>query len=573
MTIATSNPVPMFFDLDGSPLDGGSVYYGTANQNPETAPITVYWDAACTQPVAQPVKTVNGYPARQGTPANVYANSDYSLTVKNKRGSLIIYMPLATQFGNAGQIGAVISSGQTVTVNVPAQYADVKAAFDAVASWVILGTLKIQVADSGGSPHSWGREQTMNHPFGKNIQVLGNVGAPNNCVVRGNNPPTFDMFKVSNGYELGYFDGFSIDLAAKATLANNATALVADQGATIICGPNVRTNNWYYGIAAKNGSHIYCRYAQVSNAGDVGIWAFNGSSIDAQYATSTGASDTTNNWGWGFEAEYGSFLDCSSGSASGCNIAGVGALSNSTVRALGTVASNNVGSGMYATQEGTIECHNAVASNNGRYGAERILGGVIVGGNFTTTGNTLGAYQGYAYFDNGSTGARIAANGALRIDNNGTDPTYFNTSGGLQAEIRHLDAAAAHWYIQGGGPSTGGQPVLGTDGTATDIDGRLQLKGASRFFFNNGQGTQAEIGAGEANTVNHPYLAGGATGKAAKIGATGADAVVDLALFPKGVGSYVQLGAGSFPVTTETVQGFLSVKDVDGVICKLAVLV
>lgn len=573
MTIATSSPVPMFFDLDGTPLASGSVYYGVANKNPETNPITVYWDSACTQPVAQPVKTVNGYPSRQGTPANVYANSDYSITVKNKLGKLIIYMPLATQFGNAGQIGAVVSSGQTVTINVPSQYIDVQAAFDAVASWVILGTLKIQVADSGGTPYSWGRSQVMNHPFGENIQVLGNVTTPTNCVVRGGNPPTFDMFRVSNGFKLGKFDGFSIDLASKATLANNYTAILADQGATIICGPNVRVNNWYYGIAARNGSHVFCRYAQVSNAGDVGIWAYNGSSVDAQNASSTGASDTSNNWGWGFEAEYGSFLDCSNGSASNCNIAGVGALSNSTVRALGTNSSNNIGSGMYAIADGTIECNNAIANNNTRYGAERILGGVIVGGNFTTTGNTLGAYQGYAYFDNGNLGARIAANGALRIDNNGNNPTYFNTSGGLQAEIRHLDDAVTHWYIQGGGPSTANQPVLGVDGTATNIDGRFQMKGTGRLFFDNANGTQAEIGAGVASTVNHVYLSGSATGDAVTVGASGSDAVIDLALIPKGVGSYVQLGAGSFPVTTETVQGFITVKDADGVLCKLAVLV
>lgn len=570
MTIATSSPVPMFFDLDGSPLASGSVYYGQPNQNPETAPITVYWDAACTQPVAQPVKTVNGYPSRQGAPANVYANSDYSITVKNKLGKLIIYMPLATQFGNAGQIGAVISSGQTVTVNVPSQYTDVKAAFDAVASWVILGTLKIQVADG---TYNWTRSQLMNHPYGKNIQVLGNVTTPTNCVIRGTNPPTFDMFVTSNGHQLGYFDGIFVDAISKATLANNYTGLLASQGATIICGTKVRVNNWYYGIAARNGSHIYCRYAQVSNAGDVGIWAMNGSSMDAQYATSTGASDTTNNWGWGFEAEYGSFLDCSNGSASSCNIAGIGALSNSTVRALSATASNNVGSGMFASMDGAIECNDAIANNNGRYGAERILGGVIVGGNFTTTGNTLGAYQGYAYFDNGNLGARIAANGALRIDNNGTASTFFNTSGGLQAEVRHLADAAAHWVLQGGGPSTSGQPILATDGTATDVDGRVQLKGAARLFFNNSNGTQAEIGAGEASTVNHPYFEGAATGKAAKIGAAGADAVVDLALVPKGVGSYVQVMAGSFPVTTETVQKFMTIRDESGALCKIAILV
>ena len=568
MTIATSNPVPQFFDLDGSPLDAGYIYYGTANQNPETSPVTVYWDSACTQPVAQPVRTVNGYPARNGSPANVYANSDYAMTVKTKKGTLVIYMPVATQFGNAGQIGAVVSSGQTVTINVPGQYSDVKAAIDAVASWVILGTLKIQVADG---TYNWTRSQLCNHPYGVNIQVLGNVATPANCIIRGPNPPTFDMFAVTNGNTLGYLDGFTVDLAAKAALANNWTGVLANNGSKIYCGPNVKVNNWYYGIAARNGSFVRCQYDVVTNAGDVGVWAMNGSQIDAQYAQSNFASDTVNGWGWGFEAEYGSFVDCSNGSATGCNIAGAGALSNSTVRALTFNGSNNVGSGLYATMDGTVEAHNATVNNNGRYGTERVLGGVIVGGGITATGNTLGAYAGYAYWDNsGSLGARIAANGPFRIDNNGTDPFYFNTSGGLQAEIRHLDSATSRWYIQGGGAATGNQPILGVDGAATDISARLQLKGAGMFYFNNGNGTQLEVGAGVANTVNHIYIQGSKTGSAVQIGATGSDPVVDIAVFPKGAGSYIQLGAG-YNAGAPTPDGYIWIKDAAGTLRKVPV--
>jgi hypothetical protein len=38
----------------------------------QTAPVTVYWDAAGTIPAAQPLRTVNGYIMRGGTPANVF---------------------------------------------------------------------------------------------------------------------------------------------------------------------------------------------------------------------------------------------------------------------------------------------------------------------------------------------------------------------------------------------------------------------------------------------------------------------------------------------------------------------
>lgn len=98
---ATEAPFPQYLDSDGSPLDNGRVYFGVANQNPETAPQTVYWDTAGTQPVAQPVQVKNGYTMRAGTPALVYTSGDYSLTIKDKRGSTVYYAASSAAFGNS----------------------------------------------------------------------------------------------------------------------------------------------------------------------------------------------------------------------------------------------------------------------------------------------------------------------------------------------------------------------------------------------------------------------------------------------------------------------------------------
>jgi len=83
-------PVPIFIGLNGQPIDNGTVYIGVAGQNPETNPISVYWDELMTTPAAQPIKVSNGYPMRNGSPANVYMNTyDYSLTVRDKKGRLV----------------------------------------------------------------------------------------------------------------------------------------------------------------------------------------------------------------------------------------------------------------------------------------------------------------------------------------------------------------------------------------------------------------------------------------------------------------------------------------------------
>lgn len=94
--ISISSPFPTFTDVDGDPLESGYIYVGQANVDPVTFPITVYWDAALTIPAAQPIRTIGGYPARNGSPARIYANSDYSIRVTNKNGSLVYSAPAAT---------------------------------------------------------------------------------------------------------------------------------------------------------------------------------------------------------------------------------------------------------------------------------------------------------------------------------------------------------------------------------------------------------------------------------------------------------------------------------------------
>jgi hypothetical protein len=86
-------PYPIFTDKNGDPLDAGFLYFGVVDQNPETNPIQVYFDDALTQPAAQPIRTINGYPSRNGSPAAIYTDEYFSITVRNKKNELVIYAP------------------------------------------------------------------------------------------------------------------------------------------------------------------------------------------------------------------------------------------------------------------------------------------------------------------------------------------------------------------------------------------------------------------------------------------------------------------------------------------------
>jgi len=97
---------PIFTDIDGQPLENGYVWIGTTNLDPQTNPINVYWDAALTISATQPIRTLAGYPSRNGTPARLYVNSDYSIRVQNRNGSMVYSAPAATE-----RISGLVISG------------------------------------------------------------------------------------------------------------------------------------------------------------------------------------------------------------------------------------------------------------------------------------------------------------------------------------------------------------------------------------------------------------------------------------------------------------------------------
>lgn len=115
MSLQIASPFEQFFDRDGSPLDNGFVYIGTVNQNPETNPLTVYFDDALTIPAAQPLRTSNGYIVRNGSPARVYTSQeDFSLTVRDKSNVLVFTVADATSLSNLASDLAAASGSSLV---------------------------------------------------------------------------------------------------------------------------------------------------------------------------------------------------------------------------------------------------------------------------------------------------------------------------------------------------------------------------------------------------------------------------------------------------------------------------
>lgn len=97
-TLQITGPYPIFTDLDGTPLDDGYIYIGDANDDPETNPQQVYWDANLTIPATQPIRTSNGYAYRNGSPALIYTSGDFSITIRNKKNEFVLHSPVGYGF-------------------------------------------------------------------------------------------------------------------------------------------------------------------------------------------------------------------------------------------------------------------------------------------------------------------------------------------------------------------------------------------------------------------------------------------------------------------------------------------
>ena len=81
-------PFQVFTDGNGAPLEDGYIFIGEAGLSPVTNPLQAYWDAALSVPASN-IRTKGGYPWNSGTPGRLYVETNYSILVKDKKGTVV----------------------------------------------------------------------------------------------------------------------------------------------------------------------------------------------------------------------------------------------------------------------------------------------------------------------------------------------------------------------------------------------------------------------------------------------------------------------------------------------------
>lgn len=280
------NPFPYFSEAG----TGGYIYIGTANLDAQTNPITVYRDAGLTIPWAQPIRTVDGYPAYQGAPAAIYTSgSAFSITVKDANNntrtsslnvSTIVDAAALASASGAGLIGFNQSQAYAAgTVgNLLLNWADVCAApYNADPTGVADSTAAFNAALATGRP-VWVKQGTYRV---SSLTALDRDGV----VICGPGPDlariiqtstTADLFTIGAGSVLRYsprIEGLSFTVASTKTAGYLVRASLTF-GLKIV---NVRCDG-YYGLADL----ITCQWTTIQNTHCVNMVATNGRAVSAR---------------------------------------------------------------------------------------------------------------------------------------------------------------------------------------------------------------------------------------------------------------------------------------------------
>lgn len=152
-------PYPTFQGLDGQPLEAGYIYVGEPGFEARTTPKASFFDIGLTVPTGTAsgaaVRTMGGYPARNGSPSAVYVDGDFSIAVTDSAG-VLLYSALTRSFafGIESTVGdPVLAPNGTLSFPGFAFISDVNTGFALPSAWrlqtVVNGALISEATATG----------------------------------------------------------------------------------------------------------------------------------------------------------------------------------------------------------------------------------------------------------------------------------------------------------------------------------------------------------------------------------------------------------------------------------------
>lgn len=269
MPFEIKNPFPLFTDKDGASLENGMLFIGTKNLNPESNPLKVFFDKALTIPAAQPVRTLAGYPSRNGNPSDIFiAETSYSLTVRDKN-SVFVFSDDNVQVIDDGVI--VVSAGSNINITgndqEPIINVDLNPTFDDVNADNFIATTLVSAPNVTATQVSAANVNSTNVTATNTVQG-NNVTATNIVAANTVNATTVNATTV-NATTVAATNV----TASSSVSAPNVTATTGNiKGSTIANAISANTNLTHADVANELiiGTSASARTLTISN--DNGTW-------------------------------------------------------------------------------------------------------------------------------------------------------------------------------------------------------------------------------------------------------------------------------------------------------------
>jgi hypothetical protein len=452
-SLSVQSTYPIFTDIDGKPLEDGFVWVGAVNVDPQTNPINVYWDAALTQPATQPIRTRGGYPLNNGVISRLYVNSDYSIRVMNKNGSVIYSAPVAADRYNASNVIYDPSGAGAVSTSVQAKLRQSVSVMDFGATSGGSNTSAINAAIA----YAISSGQRVKFPFAATIRVPEDAPTLQAAIDAIYLDPTVDFLltvRLSSGYSInsgtlvenGDFSNIeitSVDATVNVVspfvgvnggdafctnsllVANKAKAprwsifvdcnslaggLVYEQSTGFIAGSKGVTDSTEYGLYVKNQSQVFATNAIFTLSGYGNRVTVN-SMLSAPQANFSGTKNefyVGSNAAANLDVSRGSLVYVTGTAAAPTNLTG-GMGRGLAVRRSYVCATNvdcsGAKNGLVADLGATVSFNGSIASNCGENGV--YSAGALVSFNDSSVAINNGIYNLFA-----NNGGKIMARGA-----------------------------------------------------------------------------------------------------------------------------------------------------------------
>lgn len=280
-------PFPVFQGRDGQPLENGYIWIGEPNLNPQTNPVVAYYDAALTIVAPQPLRTLNGYVSRAGTPAQIYVDAvNFSILVQDSKGSMVYNFPDGSGISpdacgvtyNPPFTGAVsypvceklaqnisvLDFGASVTGTAAANTVAIQAAIDACPVGGTLTGLGLTFASTGVQVNTAITIEGVNillSPDGTAAQDAFTIASNDVTLLNCGATITQAALPLSNTSAGVYSDGYD--------------RIVIDGGLWDGSIDNIYAPGFYRGVIfIKDGADCVVKNTTTQNAGGEGLWIF-----------------------------------------------------------------------------------------------------------------------------------------------------------------------------------------------------------------------------------------------------------------------------------------------------------